>query len=366
MGTKYKVEIEHAEGDTHTETEFQTTDFEELKRFLNLAGVAEDKFGYESEEYPEVEQPQDIEPYKTEVEEVGEEYFEPQTYDFTSDQPADYPETDYQEPEYDYYAGDEDDEMLMAGDDPEDKYGANIGMIDTEEGDSEAEYLQGVHDDLQSRYSAAKDAPAGSTVHCPQCNQEFEKHHKAKAFCCNPRTKPKGKNCKDKFWNRIRGLEQRLSECGLMEDDEDRDDASYDYGDEETRRQRGRISSGHAIDAYDYKGREEAEGTDQRLTNNYGNNAMAARMKESYWYNVDELGNVDIFETNMKRGLYVKGDEADTILNRIAESASDPKAVQNILGSYSDQLIPYENALQKKLSEHYKQNIKSTLKKRSS
>jgi hypothetical protein len=62
-----------------------------------------------------------------------------------------------------------------------------------------------VHDRLLTAYEAVRAATHGTHVDCPQCGRGFQKTHPAKTFCSNARSKGK-RNCKDRFWNRVRGL----------------------------------------------------------------------------------------------------------------------------------------------------------------
>lgn len=69
------------------------------------------------------------------------------------------------------------------------------------------EAMEKLEDALKGRIEAAKRAPKGSTVVCPNCGKSFTKNHPAQYVCSNWRAVKKGKkNCKDVLRNRLEGL----------------------------------------------------------------------------------------------------------------------------------------------------------------
>ena len=68
-----------------------------------------------------------------------------------------------------------------------------------------------VHDRLMAAYEAARAATHGTHIDCPQCGRGVQKTHPAKTFCSNARSKGK-RNCKDRFWNRVRGLREAMED----------------------------------------------------------------------------------------------------------------------------------------------------------
>lgn len=77
------------------------------------------------------------------------------------------------------------------------------------------EYLVPVLRALELAYANAKNTDAGFDTHCAQCDKLFRKRHPEQAFCSNARSRGKGKkNCKDVFWNRIKGLKHSIALAG--------------------------------------------------------------------------------------------------------------------------------------------------------
>ena len=46
---------------------------------------------------------------------------------------------------------------------------------------------------------------------CPQCGQEFRRSRRSQVFCSNGRRSRR--NCKDRFWNRVRGLREAVADA---------------------------------------------------------------------------------------------------------------------------------------------------------
>ena len=169
----------------------------------------------------------------------------------------------------------------------------------------------------------------------------------------------------------------------IYEDEDDRDDATYDYGKEENISKVDRVSSGYSIDAYDYKGREDADGLDQRLVNNFGNNPLKSRMSDeideedipsynpddndcscsyseenykfpTYTYEVDNKGNVVVYNEDNGMSVYLQGSDALEIIQSLVNAGNDTKKVQIILSQYEYMMKGNEEVLYEKMINEWK------------
>jgi hypothetical protein len=366
MTTKYKVEIETSTDAGHTETEFETHDWNELQRFLDLAGVAAQQAPEAVEDYSDEYDAEMAGPYADD-EYMDEDHLEPVTYDFTDEQPADYYET------------------------PADEY----DMIDYSELDPYSD--ESVYENEGRGPSPEKTADqlvrsAGSVEDAVKEAYDTYKH------------------TKNKHWLAV--VEHLKNMQTVNEDDEDRDDAAFDYGNREVRRQKGRASKGRQIDAFDYKGREEA-GMQRGTPTQYGNNPMQSLrssnddLEESdeldencgcgpdcgcpacqeqygevdtvyvdtgiepdcgcdeegddlpYGYETDSMGNVVIFNNDEGCSVFLTGEDALEVLTALEQNVEDPRTQQVVMRQYGHMMEDHELTVQRQLRETYKQMVRN-------
>jgi hypothetical protein len=443
MTTKYKVEIETSTDAGHTETEFETHDWNELQRFLDLAGVAAQQAPETVEDYSDGYDAEMADPYADD-EYMDEDHLEPVTYDFTDEQPADYYETPTDEydmidySELDPYSDENVYENEGRGPSPEktaDQLVRSAGSVEDAVKEAYdtykhtknkhwlavAEYLKNMQkvneeddhggfvivwpqpnvDSDESEVSYYAGAPNGNAVW-------YDDPSTAKVF-------PNMQNARkalSQLSRRARTMAEIHKKSDLHEDDEDRDDAAFDYGNREVRRQKGRASKGRQIDAFDYKGREEA-GMQRGTPTQYGNNPMQSLRSSNddldesdeldencgcgpdcgcpacqeqygevdtvyvdtgiepdcgcdeegddlpYGYETDSMGNVVIFNNDEGCSVFLTGEDALEVLTALEQNVEDPRTQQVVMRQYGHMMEDHELTVQRQLRETYKQMVRN-------
>lgn len=463
MTTKYKVEIETSTDVGHTETEFETHDWNELQRFLDLAGVAAEQAPDTVEDHSDEYADEYADPYSEEY--MDEDHLETVTYDFTDDQPADYYETPADEYDMiDYSELDPyNDESVY-----ENEGGASVksGKDDPVRGPS----AEKTADQLVRSAGSVEDAVAeayDTYKHTKNKHWLAVVEHLKRMQDVNEAIDPNSPAGQVESWLRQNGYKIRYKDKGktgrsfklkswyvddpkdegaqaahqykeeledaitqdfpeaqvkltrapapwpgaitqawsvrvsvpheieMFEDDEDRDDAAFDYGNREVRRQKGRVSQGKQIDGYDYKGREEA-GMQRGTPTQYGNNPMQSLqssnddLEESdeldencgcqqeysdtgiqpnpghdpehglpYGYETDSGGNVVIFNNDNGCSVFLTGEDAMEVLAALEQNVEDPRTQQVVMRQYNHMMEDHEKTLQRQLRETYKQMVRN-------